>query len=114
MIFSSLFLPFKINNSSPNSLLLNAPVFWGEVTTALCSGKADPGRKAGCRADQGNPAGIIFLTPHFANTMLADVFYFLSSFKVLNIESANLVPVPTNFDKTLNCSLHEILSVGCG
>ncbi len=25
------FLPFKISNSSPNSLFLNAPVFWGEV-----------------------------------------------------------------------------------
>jgi hypothetical protein len=31
LIFSSFFLPFKNSNSSPNSLLLNAPVFWGEV-----------------------------------------------------------------------------------
>ncbi len=36
----------------------------------------------------------------------------LWSFKVLKIESANLVPVETSFDSTRSCSLHATSSVG--
>lgn len=39
---------------------------------------------------------------------------FFESFKVLKIESASLVPVPTSLESTLNCSLHAMLAVGCG